>query len=138
MRFLETDNAAVDLVQPDFVPKLGRVADFLTTNNGGVGFKQADDLGLGWHTLPFDHSLDSLLDELLDPRDERGQALDQLLGLLKGMQGFGLDQQGPLIRIGMIQDRVEIDPTKPTQDQAIPYMPFCVGLTEAVQPFNRQ
>ena len=57
------DEATIDLIQPDFVPKLGFLANLVATNDGGVRLKEADKLLRGRDAFPAKDAAHGLVDE---------------------------------------------------------------------------
>src|SRR4051794_20977362 len=76
------DDAAIHLIEPDFVAKLGLFARLLALNDRGMRFKEADNfLGCG-DSFPMDDSTNRLVNRLFDARQIRFYSFAQLLGRL--------------------------------------------------------
>src|SRR6266511_1451982 len=68
-----TDDAAFDLAQPDYSPKLGRLAQLALANDHRMRFEDTDQLLAGRHLLAVQHPPPGLGDHLCDARNERLQ-----------------------------------------------------------------
>jgi hypothetical protein len=60
------DQAAIHLIQPDFVTKLALFARLLAPDDGAMGFKEVDDFLGGRDDFPLENAAHGLVKHLLD------------------------------------------------------------------------
>src|SRR3972149_6957261 len=80
-----TDDAAIDFIEPDFMPILHWMRWLAATDDIGMRLKNADDLFTSRHWLSLQHAPNSLLDHLLCTGHEGGQGVTETLSFSLGV-----------------------------------------------------